>query len=147
MLNFCSVGGSFQWPPAKEEEVNPPTYIDPKPQSQQLSQQSVQTQQNQSYQQTSYQSQSQQSYSSSQQQVTQQKPVSILKQPTQQQPVQQASQQYAEPETWTPGPGQSVTAPRRGRGELMEQQPGMRTPICGACESQIRQVLAVEKVC
>ena len=31
-----------------------------------------------------------------------------------------------------------MTAPRRGKGELKQQQPGMRTPICGACDGQIR---------
>ena len=36
------------------------------------------------------------------------------------------------------GPGQNVTAPKRGRGVLQQQQPGMRTPLCGACEQQIR---------
>ena len=35
-------------------------------------------------------------------------------------------------------PGQNVTAPKRGRGVLQQQQPGMRTPLCGACEQQIR---------
>merc|ERR1719361_2031066 len=36
------------------------------------------------------------------------------------------------------GPGQNVTAPKRGRGVLQQQQPGMRTPLCGACKQQIR---------
>ena len=45
----------------------------------------------------------------------------------------------AEAETsYTPGPGQSLTAPKRGRGEIYEQQPGMRAPICGACDAHIR---------
>ena len=45
----------------------------------------------------------------------------------------------AEAETsYTPGPGQSLTAPKRGRGEMCEQQPGMRAPICGACDAHIR---------
>jgi len=37
-----------------------------------------------------------------------------------------------------PGPGQNMTAPRRGMGVLKQQLPGMRIPICGACEGQIR---------
>ena len=36
------------------------------------------------------------------------------------------------------GPGQNVVAPRRGMGVLKQQQPGMRVPVCGACDSQIR---------
>jgi len=39
---------------------------------------------------------------------------------------------------YSPGPGQNVTAPKRGRGEICEQQPGMRAPICGACDAHIR---------
>ena len=39
---------------------------------------------------------------------------------------------------YTPGPGQNVTAPERIRGEIYEQQPGMRAPICGACDAHIR---------
>ena len=36
------------------------------------------------------------------------------------------------------GPGQNVVAPKRGRGVLTQQQPGMRVPMCGACNGQIR---------
>jgi len=36
------------------------------------------------------------------------------------------------------GPGQNVSAPRRGRGVLQQQKPGMRTPMCGSCDQQIR---------
>lgn len=36
------------------------------------------------------------------------------------------------------GPGQNVSAPRRGRGVLQQQQPGMRVPMCGSCNNQIR---------
>ena len=43
------------------------------------------------------------------------------------------------------GPGQNVTAPKRGRGVLQQQQPGMRTPLCGACEQQIRCKNTYEK--
>ena len=43
------------------------------------------------------------------------------------------------------GPGQNVTAPKRGRGILQQQQPGMRTPLCGACEQQIRCQNTCEK--
>ena len=43
------------------------------------------------------------------------------------------------------GPGQNVTAPKRGRGILQQQQPGMRTPLCGACEQQIRCKNTCEK--
>ena len=35
-------------------------------------------------------------------------------------------------------PGTNVTGPNRGQGVLQQQKPGMRTPLCGACESQIR---------
>ena len=38
------------------------------------------------------------------------------------------------------GPGQNVSAPRRGRGVLQQQQPGMRVPMCGSCNNQIRFV-------
>jgi len=34
--------------------------------------------------------------------------------------------------------GQNVSAPRRGRGVLQQQQPGMRVPMCGSCDTQIR---------
>ncbi len=40
------------------------------------------------------------------------------------------------------GPGQNVSAPTRGRGVLTQQKPGMRVPMCGACEGQIRCTLA-----
>ena len=36
------------------------------------------------------------------------------------------------------GPGQNVSAPRRGRGVLQQQKPGMRVPMCGFCDDQIR---------
>ncbi len=36
------------------------------------------------------------------------------------------------------GPGQNVSAPTRGRGVLTQQKPGMRVPMCGACDGQIR---------
>jgi len=36
------------------------------------------------------------------------------------------------------GPGQNVSAPRRGRGVLQQQKPGMRVPMCGYCDDQIR---------
>eukprot|EP00092_Neocalanus_flemingeri_P004273 GFUD01004593.1.p1 GENE.GFUD01004593.1~~GFUD01004593.1.p1 ORF type:complete len:858 (-),score=130.03 GFUD01004593.1:824-3397(-) len=36
------------------------------------------------------------------------------------------------------GPGQNVSAPRRGRGVLQQQKPGMRVPMCGNCDNQIR---------
>ena len=36
------------------------------------------------------------------------------------------------------GPGQNVTAPTRGRGVLNQQKPGMRVPMCGACDDPIR---------
>ena len=71
------------------------------------------------------------------------KPVSILKQTLPTMPTVAPSEnnlkpQPSAPETYSPGPGQQVTAPRRGKGELKQQQPGMRTPICGACDGQIR---------
>ena len=37
--------------------------------------------------------------------------------------------------------GQNVSAPRRGRGVLQQQQPGMRVPMCGSCDTQIRWCL------
>ena len=36
------------------------------------------------------------------------------------------------------GPGQNVSAPVRGKGVLTQQAPGMRVPLCGACDGQIR---------
>ena len=36
------------------------------------------------------------------------------------------------------GPSQNVSAPTRGRGVLTQQKPGMRVPMCGACDGQIR---------
>ena len=36
------------------------------------------------------------------------------------------------------GKNQNLIVPNRGRGVLQQQQPGMRTPLCGACSSQIR---------
>ena len=36
------------------------------------------------------------------------------------------------------GPNQNLICPKRGKGVLQQQQPGMRTPVCGACSSQIR---------
>ena len=73
------------------------------------------------------------------------KPVSILKQSLPTMPVAQPSENNLKPqqptpapEAYSPGPGQQMTAPRRGKGELKQQQPGMRTPICGACDGQIR---------
>jgi len=35
-------------------------------------------------------------------------------------------------------PGQNLSAPMRGRGVLTQQKPGMRVPLCGACDGQIR---------
>ena len=45
------------------------------------------------------------------------------------------------PETetsYTPGPGQNTTAPKRDRGEICEQQPGMRAPISGVYNAYFR---------
>ena len=36
------------------------------------------------------------------------------------------------------GSGQNLTAPKRGKGILTQQRPGMRVPMCGACDGQIR---------
>ena len=142
---FVKKGGAFQWPPAREEEgpSSAPTYIDPNNHQQAQPKSLLSTQQNSqlSTQQSSQQIQSQQHYSYQQtSSVTtqQQKPVSILKQPSSQPSSQQYSAPSVEPETFTVGPGQSVTAPRRGKGELQEQKPGMRVPVCGACDGQIR---------
>ena len=38
--------------------------------------------------------------------------------------------------------GQAVSAPRRGRGVLQQQTPGMRVPMCGSCDLQIRSATA-----
>ncbi|XP_023320569.1 PDZ and LIM domain protein Zasp isoform X4 [Eurytemora carolleeae] len=43
-----------------------------------------------------------------------------------------------EPAAAPAGPGQNVSAPVRGRGVLTQQRPGMRVPMCGACDGQIR---------
>ena len=140
------VGGAFQWPPAKEDvgqPAGPSVFMDPNQNSQQNVQQTQQSyqqniQSNQQSQQQSYSFQQQSSTQQSFQQTTQQKPVSILKQT--QQPTENSlrPQQNMQQESYSPGPGQQVTAPRRGKGELKQQQPGMRTPICGACDDQIR---------
>ena len=116
-------------------------------QTQQSYQQNVESKQT-SY---SYQQQQQSTTTNSQQSVqvppaqnNVSKPVSILKQSLPTMPVAQPSennlkpQQPTPPEAYSPGPGQQMTAPRRGKGELKQQQPGMRTPICGACDGQIR---------
>jgi len=42
------------------------------------------------------------------------------------------------PENENVGAGRSVSAPRRGRGVLQQQQPGMRVPVCGGCQAPIR---------
>jgi len=42
------------------------------------------------------------------------------------------------PENENLGAGRSVSAPRRGRGVLQQQQPGMRVPVCGGCQAPIR---------
>ena len=105
------------------------------PQSQEssnLAQQSMKSQQ-QSF---SYQQQSSQQ-SSTMTQQTQPKPILKNTQPSPSQNTLQPDQSFQQ-ETYSPGPGQQVTAPRRGKGELHQQQPGMRTPICGACDGQIR---------
>ena len=127
------VGGTFQWPPSKEEgEEAIQTFINPNQGSSQTSQQSYE-QTHQSYQQTqqSYQ-QTQQSYQQTQQscqqtqqschqtsQQTQQPPKPILKHTPTQQCTESASTQPSE--SYTPGPGQNVTAPSRGKGVLMQQ--------------------------
>ncbi len=38
------------------------------------------------------------------------------------------------------GPGQNLVAPRRGKGILKQPQAGMRIPLCGGCNTQIRLV-------
>ena len=120
------VGGTFQWPPSKEEgEEAIQTFINPNQGSSQTSQQSYEQTQ-QSYQQTqqSYQ-QTQQSCQQTQQschqtsQQTQQPPKPILKHTPTQQCTESASTQPSE--SYTPGPGQNVTAPSRGKGVLMQQ--------------------------
>ena len=157
------VGGSVQWPPSREDEDSQPssTYINPSnnhqigsninSQSQQVSQQQQQQQSQQNYQQSSQQSfqkqttQQQQSIQTTQQQTTT-KPVSILKNTQQNSSsinADSSSSKYSqqnqtENNTFAAGPGQTVSAPKRGRGELCQQQPGMRTPICGACDGHIR---------
>ena len=157
------VGGSVQWPPSREDEDSQPssTYINPSnnhqigsninSQSQQVSQQQQQQSQ-QNYQQSSQQSfqkqttQQQQSIQTTQQQTTTTKPVSILKNTQQNSSsinADSSSSKYSqqnqtENNTFAAGPGQTVSAPKRGRGELCQQQPGMRTPICGACDGHIR---------
>ena len=34
--------------------------------------------------------------------------------------------------------GSNLSAPKRGKGILTQQRPGMRVPMCGACSGQIR---------
>ena len=129
------IGGSRQWPPPKNEEDQglSSTYIDPNQLSSQQSKQVFEQQQSQQV----FQQQQQLSQQVFPQQQ-QQKPVSILKhsQQTVAEPLLSA-QQSAE-QSFQAGPGQNVTVPRRGKGELQQQKPGMRVPICGACDGQIR---------
>ena len=42
------------------------------------------------------------------------------------------------PEAPAAGPGQNVSAPKRGRGVLQQQQHGMRVPVCGGCQAPIK---------
>lgn len=142
------IGGSRQWPPPKNEEDQglSSTYIDPNQLSSQQSKQVFEQQQHQQSQQVFQQQQQSQQVFQQQQQLSQQvfpqqqqqKPVSILKhsQQTVAEPLLSA-QQSAE-QSFQAGPGQNVTVPRRGKGELQQQKPGMRVPICGACDGQIR---------
>ena len=112
-------------------------------QTQQSYQQNVESKQTYSYQQQQQQSTTTNSVQVPPAQNNVSKPVSILKQSLPTMPVAQPSEnnlkpQQPAPEAYSPGPGQQMTAPRRGKGELKQQQPGMRTPICGACDGQIR---------
>ena len=70
--------------------------------------------------------------------------MSILKNSQQSQPTESLKPKVeSQPDTgYSPGPGQNITAPKRGKGELCQQQPGMRTPVCGACDGQIRWFFA-----
>lgn len=123
------VGGSFQWPPPKEEEEDEqglpasPMYIDSR---QGFGQESYDQHFSHHHQQFEEQQQ---------QQSIQATPPSILKQ------TQPSYQPEPEPEPVPApvlGPGQNMTTPRRGMGVLKQQLPGMRVPVCGACEGQIR---------
>jgi len=151
------VGGSFQWPPAKEEEdqgaTATPMYINPNSGFGTTSYQSDQHQQHVQEEQHHFQQQKHHQVEQSnsthlessrlqQQQLKQQplkplnSPQSILKQ------VIPNAQMDPLPESIPPtGPGQNVTAPRRGMGVLKQQQPGMRVPLCGGCDTQIRHVV------
>ena len=183
-LLLNSVGGSFQWPPQREEEeqgatavpmyinpnvggsASPAHHFDDRPQStgqgsgfhqpqheyEQQQRQFMEYQQQHKQQQQQYQQQQQvqqqqvQQQQQFQQQQFQQQQFQHHQQ--QQQQVQSKSilKQTAPPPAPIPepepapvvGPGQNVVAPRRGMGVLKQQQPGMRVPVCGACDSQIR---------
>ena len=62
--------------------------------------------------------------------LSQQLPIPLVAAPAPAAPV--------EPLPAPPGPGQNLSAPTRGRGVLTQQRPGMRVPMCGACDGQIR---------
>ena len=62
-----------------------------------------------------------------------------------QQQQQQQQQQPEEPEQPPPpqvGPGQNLITPRRGKGILKQPQVGMRIPLCGGCQQQVRSAKA-----
>ena len=44
------------------------------------------------------------------------------------------------------GPGQSLMAPRRGKGVLKLPQAGMSIPLCGGCNTQVRCGFGLLKV-
>ncbi len=59
--------------------------------------------------------------------------------------VAQQQQQPEEPEQPPPpqvGPGQNLITPRRGKGILKQPQVGMRIPLCGGCQQQVRSAKA-----
>jgi hypothetical protein len=56
----------------------------------------------------------------------------------QQQQQQQQPQEPEPPQQTQVGPGQNLVAPRRGKGILKQPTAGMRIPLCGGCNTQIR---------
>ena len=53
-------------------------------------------------------------------------------------PINQPNAPMNQPAPSAPGSGQNLVAPKRGKGILTQQRPGLRQPMCGACDGQIR---------
>ena len=63
-------------------------------------------------------------------------PTAPMNQPTA--PMNQPNAPMNQPASSAPGSGQNLVSPKRGKGILTQQRPGLRQPMCGACDGQIR---------